>query len=294
MSQADADPPPLPGPALLGIASFFFAVMATLIGALHNTVPASQLVAVRFAVGAFAMAAFFALRRERPQLERWPLLVVRALLGSGAVYFYVYAIGQIGPGPATMLNFLSPVYAAVFAPLFLKERSSSRLVLGLFFATGGAALVALGAGTGGRPLTLLGVGAGLLSGVMSGAATTSVRGLRKSTGAFTVYFAFCAFGLLFSSPLAALEWTALDGRAWVIVLAMSLVSLVAQLIYTYAMGYTKTVTAGVANQLAPVFSFALGVLFLSDRPAPLTLAGAGLCIAGVLLSLTRRVVGSTA
>jgi len=286
--------PPLPGPALLGIASFFFAVMATLIGALHGAVPASQLVAVRFAFGALAMAVLFAARREKPQLERWPLLIVRALLGSGAVYLYVYAIGQIGPGPATMLNFLSPVYAAVFAPLFLKERSSPRLLVGLVIATAGAVLVALGEGVGGQALTVLGLGAGLLSGIMSGAATTTVRGLRASTGAFTVYFAFCAFGLLFSAPLAALEWKVLDARAWLIVLAMSGVSLVAQLIYTYAMGYTETVTAGVANQLAPVFSFVLAVVFLSDRPGVMTVTGASLCIAGVLLSLTRRVVGSTA
>ncbi len=286
--------PPLSGPALLGIASFFFALMATLIAALHGSVPASQLVAVRFAFGAAVMALFFAARRQKPQLERWPLLVARAFLGSGAVYLYVYAIGQIGPGPATLLNFLSPVYAAVLAPMFLKERSSPRLLVGLGVATVGAVLVALGAGTSGRPLTALGLGAGVMSGVMSGAATTTVRGLRQSTSALTVYFAFCTFGLLFAAPLAALEWTVVDTRGWVLVLAMSAVSLVGQLIYTYAMGYTETVRAGVANQMAPVFSFVMAVLFLDDRPAVLTVTGASLCIAGVLLSLTRRVVGSTA
>ncbi|MBL8957275.1 MAG: DMT family transporter [Myxococcaceae bacterium] len=286
--------PPLPGPALLGISSFFFALMATCIGALHGAVPVSQVVALRFAVGAMAMALYFAARRKPPELERWPLLVARALLGSGGVYFYFVAIGQIGPGPATMLNFLSPVFAAFFAPYFLNERSSPRLLVGLAVATGGAVLVALGSGTGGKSLTLAGVGSGVLSGILSGAATTTVRGLRQSTSAFTVYFAFCGFGLLFAAPLAATEWVVLDTRAWLLVVAMSVVSLVGQLVYTYAMGFTETVKAGVANQLTPVFSFVFAVLFLGDRPATLTLVGTGLCIAGVLMSLTRRVVGSPA
>lgn len=275
----------LPGPVILGVASFFFAAMATLIGALHGAVGAAQLVSVRFAIGAVAMLALFSARRETPKLERWPLLLLRAFFGSCAVFLYVYAIGQIGAGPATMLNFISPCYSALFAPLFLKEKSSRWMLLGLLVATLGAALVALGAGDAGRPLTLLGVGAGVLSGMMSGAATTSLRGLRRSTDAFTVYFAFCVFGLLFSAPVAAFAWTDLDGRMWAIVLAMSAVSLVGQLLYTYALGFTETVTAGVANQLAPVFSFGMGIVFLGDQPRALTLGGAALCIAGVLLGL---------
>jgi drug/metabolite transporter (DMT)-like permease len=285
LSHRASHPPPLPGPAILGVASFFFATMATLIGALKGEVSAAQLVAVRFGFGALAMLGLFAARKQVPRLERWPMLVLRAFLGSGAVYLYVYAIGQIGPGPATMLNFISPCYAALFAPLFLKERSSRWVLIGLVLATVGAGLVALGAGSGGRPLTALGLGAGLLSGVMSGAATTSVRALRQSTDAFTVYFAFCVFGLLFSAPAAAFDWTVLDAGQWALVLGMSAVSLVAQLLYTYAMAYTETVTAGVANQLAPVFSFGMAVLFLGDRPHGLTLGGAALCIGGVLLGL---------
>jgi drug/metabolite transporter (DMT)-like permease len=171
------------------------------------------------------------------------------------------------------------------APLFLKERSSRWLVLGLLVATVGAGCVAVGAGTGGRGLNVLGLAAGVASGVLSGAAITSVRSLRQSTDAFTVYFAFCALGLVFSLAPAMASWSTLSPQAWWLVLAMSVVSLIGQLLYTYAMGFTETVPAGVVNQLAPVFSFAMAVLFLGDRPQMLTLTGAVLCIAGVLLGL---------
>src|SRR5204863_3823449 len=98
----------------------------------------------------------------------------------------------------------------------------------------------------------------------------------SGTDAFTVYFAFCAFGMLLAAPFAALQWVDLGARAWLLIIAMSAVSLVGQLLYTYAMGFTKTVRAGVANQLAPVFSFAMAVLFLGDRPQAMTLGGAAL------------------
>jgi drug/metabolite transporter (DMT)-like permease len=230
------------------------------------------------------MVALFVVRGEKPSLESWPLLL-RATFGSCAVFLYVHAIGQIGAGPATMLNFIAPCYSAVFAPLFLKERSSRWVITGLGVATVGAALVALGAQDTMRPLTGLGVGAGVLSGMISGAAATSLRGLRRSTDPFSVYFSFCALGLLFSAPAAALAWVTLDARAWVLVLAMSVVSLVGQLLYTYALGFTETVTAGVTHQLTPVFSFTMAVVFLGDQPRPMTLGEAALCIAGVLMGL---------
>jgi drug/metabolite transporter (DMT)-like permease len=277
--------PPLPGPALLAIASFFFAVMATLIGALHGQVSPGQLLVLRFATGAGAMALFFSARRQGPQLGRWPLLLVRAVLSSCAVYFYFFAIGEIGPGPATMLNFISPCYAAVFAPLFLHEKSSRWVLLGLVVATAGAALVALGAGNGGRPVSGLGLAAGVLSGIATAAAATSLRGLRRDTDPFSVYFAFCGVGLVLAMPVALPGWKPLDGDTWLIVVAICAVSLVGQLLYTWALGHTTTVTAGIANQLAPVFSFVMAVLFLGETPHLLTVGGAALCIAGVLLGL---------
>jgi drug/metabolite transporter (DMT)-like permease len=169
----------------------------------------------------------------------------------------------------------------------LKEKSGRWVTLGLLVATVGAALVALGAGTAGKELNTLGITTGVLSGIMSGAATTSLRGVRQSTDAFTVFFAFCAFGLAFTAPLAAFRWVPLDGHVWLLVLAVALVSLIGQLLYTYALGYTKTVTAGVTNQLAPVFSFGMAVVFLGDHPKAVTLAGAALCVTGVLLGLER-------
>ena len=109
--------PSVSGPAQLSVSSLLFAVMATAAGSLRGRVPPAEMVSARFGLGVVALGLFFLLRRKGPDLRRWPQLMLRGVLGSAAVYLYFFSIDRIGPGPATMLNFISPCYAAVFAPL---------------------------------------------------------------------------------------------------------------------------------------------------------------------------------
>ncbi|MBS1151580.1 MAG: Permease of the drug/metabolite transporter [Myxococcaceae bacterium] len=277
---------PIPGVAVIAFSSLPFASMAVLARTLAGVVPSSQVVAARFLVGLIGVGLLFAVTRTRPNLRRWPLLLVRGVFGGAAVLCYFFAISHLGVGPATMLNYLAPVYAAVFAGVILKERPGLWLYAGLVLATLGAITVTAGTGAFEHPLRPgLGALAGIASGIFGGASMTGVHALRKDTDASTVFFGFCLIGLLIAAPLAADGWVPLEGATLLRVIGIGVLSFLAQMLFSWGMGFTTASRGSATTQLIPVVTWVLSVWLLGDWPNPVTLAGAVLCLAGVLIGL---------
>lgn len=275
------------GVAIIASSSVPFAAMAVLTKSISAAVPSAQIVAVRFFIGVLGAGVMFAAARHRPDLRRWRLLLARGFFGGVAVTCYFFAIAQIGAGPATMLNYLSPVYASVFAAVLFKERPGLVLYVGLVLATLGAVLVTAGTGfTALQPS--FGALAGLAAGVLGGASMTGVHALRKDTDATTVFFAFCVVGLAVSAPIAAAQWAPLDGTLTWKLLLIGVLSLAAQMLFSHGMGFTTATRGSATTQLTPVVTWAVSALALEEWPRAVTLVGAGLCLAGVLIGLVPR------
>lgn len=278
--------PRLSGTAIIAVSSLFFGLMAVLTRLLAGKVPAAEVAAVRFFVGLLGSAMLFAARRRAPNLTQWRLLALRGLLGGIAVVTYFFAIERLGAAPATVLNYSSPIYAAVFAAWFLGETTSHLRRLGLVVATTGAALVTFSSSTAANPwVPDVGAIVGVLSAVAGGGAMTVIRKLRDDTDALTVFFAFCVVGLLVSAPLAAPGWVPLEGEALAICAAVGLLSIGGQLLFTWGMGFTTATSGSATTQLVPVVAWALALGWLDEPVKLLGVAGALLCVGGVLLGV---------
>ncbi|MDP3506082.1 MAG: DMT family transporter [Myxococcales bacterium] len=281
------------GTWLIVLSSVFFAVMAVLARHLSKSVPAFQLSFTRFGIGAVLMASHFLVRRRPPDLSHAPKLLLRGLFGTGAVLTYFIAIERLGSGPATVLNYCSPIYAALFAGFFLGERPSGLARIGLGLATIGAVLVSVATGEFSTPLHP-GIGgiAGLASGIFGGAAITVIRSLRKDTNAPTVFAAFSFVGLVVTTPLALPGWVPLEGALLPLVLAMGLLSVGGQLLFTLGMGFTSATAGSATTQLVPVLAWVLGIWVLAEPVSLLSAAGALLCVSGVVLGALRQPGGA--
>jgi drug/metabolite transporter (DMT)-like permease len=277
------------GVPVIALSSLFFASMAVLAKAVRGALSPGQLVLARFVVGLAVMAGWFAWRREWPLLRRPLLLAMRGLLGGGAVYFYFVAIDHLQVGPATVLNYTSPVFAAAFAASFLGERVSRSTLAGMGCAIVGATLVVWTTLDPSKPLTLgVGAWAGVVAAVFGGGAQTAIRALRKDTDAATVFFAFCLFGLLWALPFALADWRPVTPAVVAPALAVGLLSAVAQVLFTYGFGYTTAAVGSATTQLTPALSWGMAVALLAEPLHPVALAGALLCTGGVLWGTQRR------
>jgi drug/metabolite transporter (DMT)-like permease len=231
-----------------------------------------------FARMAFGTAMTLALFRLRPGTFRpvnVRLLVTRGLLGGAAVVLYFLALARIPAGEATLLNNTFPVIATVISFWTLEERPTLHIGVALCIATVGMLLVV---GDGSIPTSLgWGEAAAIASAFIGAGAVTSIRALRATDNAFTIFFAFSLGGMAVSLPFAFTAWPPL-GPVWLLALGVGALSFAAQVLMTDAYGALTVPEAAVWQQLTPVASYLWALLLLGEQ---LSAAGA----VGVLLGI---------
>jgi drug/metabolite transporter (DMT)-like permease len=241
-----------------------------------------QMALVRMGLGAAMTLALFRLRPGTFRPVNVRLLVTRGLLGGAAVVLYFLALSRIPAAQATLLNNAFPVIATVISFWTLEERPTIHIGVALGVATLGMLLVV---GDGALP-TALGWGeiAGIASAFIGAGAVTSIRALRATDNAFTIFFAFTLGGMVVSLPFAFTAWPPL-GPVWLAALGVGLVSFAAQVLMTDAYGALTVPEAAVWQQLTPVASTLWALALLGER---LSLAG----LLGVLLGIGGVVYGT--
>jgi drug/metabolite transporter (DMT)-like permease len=238
----------------------------------------AQATVVRFALGLLLVLLLFALRPGTFRPVRYGLLASRGFFGGLAAYLYFASIALISPGEATLLNNTFPIWAVVISFFLLRERPTFHLAVALAIASAGVWLV-LG---GGHARFHLGAGQGLaiLSAFFGGFAVTSIRALRATDNAPTIFFAFTIGALVVSVPFAGGAWptTALP---WLAAAGVGLVAFGAQLLMTEAYGELSVPEAALWQQLNPIASYGWS-LTIGERIGPWTVVGVLLGIAGVV------------
>ncbi len=264
---------------LLSAVSFgLMAVLARRLSRGPDGFSAGQLTVVRFVVGAAVSLVAFRLRPGlyRPRNRR--LLWSRGVSGGIVVVLYFLALQRIPAGEAGMLYNLFPVAATAMSLWAFGERPTVHLGLALLVATAGVALVLgngslhLGLGAG----EALAVGAALFAAVSS----VTIRAMRATDNAATIFFYFCLGGLPVALPFALGAWPA--GLAqWGLAGAMALAAFVAQVAMAEAYGALAISEAAVWLQLTPLAQYLLAAALLGERVSAAGAAGIVVGIAGV-------------
>lgn len=107
-------------------------------------------------------------KRQRPPLCRRWLLLLRGLLGLGAISTLYYAVQLLPLADVATITFLAPVLVAVAAPLALGERTGRGVAAALPLSVVGVILVA-------QPTFLFGAAAHAVSALGVAAALAQVR-----------------------------------------------------------------------------------------------------------------------
>jgi drug/metabolite transporter (DMT)-like permease len=275
---------PLARVLLVGSAACFglMAVLARRLSRGPDAFTAGQLTVIRFVVGAAVSLAAFRLRPGlyRPHNRR--LLWSRGVSGGIVVVLYFLALARIPAGEAGMLYNLFPVIATVLSVPLFGERPTAHLVLALLVATAGVALV-LGDGS----LALgLGAGEGFAVGAACFAAISAVtiRSMRATDNAPTIFFYFCLGGLPVALPFALSAWPHAP-LAYAPAAVMALAAYAAQVLMTEAYGALSISEAAIWLQLTPLAQYGLAAVLLGER-----VTGAGL--AGMLVGVTGVAYGT--
>lgn len=133
---------PLAGVLWMVVTGFCFVALTATVKTLGDAVPAAQGAFLRFALGLpFFLPLLSELKRTFPHGADLRLFVLRAVLHTGAVIAWFYAMARIPIAEVTAMNYLTPVYVTLGAALFLGERLASRRLAAVAVALAGALLI---------------------------------------------------------------------------------------------------------------------------------------------------------
>ena len=251
----------------------------------------------RLVVGSVALGVVLALRGwTAPRRRDWPGLVAIGLLWFG-LYNVALNAGElrVDAGTAAMLIQLSPVLVAVLATVFLGERATPMLGVGLLVAFAGVVLIATSTSDGGE-LDPVGVLLCLVSAVAYAVSLIFQKPLVSRLSAVEVTWIACTVGAVACLPFAPglVRDAAAAGAsdiAWVVYLGV-FPTAIAFSTYAFAL---STMTAGnlsVSTYLVPPITVLLSWVFLSEAPPAMAYVGGALCLVGV--ALARRKPGTRA
>lgn len=217
----------------------------------------------------------------------------RGACGGLAAILYYLSLATTNAATATLLNTTHSLWANVFAWAFLRQRMRPIFWLLLIMALGGVWLVVAPSHAGFHAGELL----GLLSGIFGGVAVLSIKELRKTDNALTIFASFSVFGLLGGLCLlpqaGALPATTHVSWDWLLLLGVGLISVLGQFLFTHGYRDTSIELGTVLALLVPVVAALCGWLWLGEALTRAELVGGVLIVSAcVLAGLMERRNGS--
>jgi drug/metabolite transporter (DMT)-like permease len=258
---------------------------------------------LRMAVPEFGPVPLIAIRVCLAALSLLPLLLLQprlwaqfrenggrlAILGlsNAAVPFplFAYATLHVTAGFASVLNATAPLFAALVAGLWLRDRLTLFGILGLFVGFSGVVVL-----VGGLPTlsseTGLAMAAGLSGSLMYGISASFVkRHLAQVDSTVTTIGSF-GFAALYLAPLAAWAWPVATPApsAWLVVAVLAIACTSIPNIYYFRLlhrvGPAKAMSVAF---LIPGFGMLWGALVLGEQVSPAMLAGCAVILLGTAL-----------
>lgn len=245
----------------------------------------------RIVMGALALGF---IRRSRRPVARddWPRVVLLAFVWT-AIPLLLFPIAQdvgLTSSSAGMINGAMPLFAALFASIFLRRLPGPIQIVGLAVGFAGVVMVSLSSagGTGG---TVLGTSLALVATILYGLAANIMVPLQQKYGALPVIVRAQLVALAAVLPFGI---AALPDSSWAWPSALAMVALgvfgtgLAYVASSTLLGRAGPTRGSVQIYFIPVVALVLGVLFLDEEVAGMALAGVVLIIAGAYLTSRRE------
>ncbi len=269
-------------------ASLMFAFMGVFAKLLSESMPSLEVVFFRNLFGVVLIAATLIKKPMKHRGGRPLLLLFRGTMGFLALLAFFYNIAHIPLGDAMTYSKTSPLFTALFAWLFLREKMGPAGWAALFLGFGGIVLIAKPSGVMLDKTAWLGI----FSGAGAALAYTAVRELRNYYDTRAIVLSFTGIGTVGPLVLMALtpyvnmpeldmifgEFVTPSGEIWLYVAAMGVFATLAQYYMTKAYGATQAGIVGAVSYSNILFSILLGLLIGDPFPDLYTWLGISLIV----------------
>ena len=209
------------------------------------------------------------------------LLVLRGLLGSTSMLLFFIAVHYMPIGSAVALRYIAPIFAAVFAILFLKEKVKPIQWFFFVFSFFGV-LVLKGFDDNIAPIGLILV---LLSSVFSGSVYIVIRKIGLKEHPVVIVNYFLCIAAIIGGVLSIFNWTPLRAADFILLLSLGVFGYFGQVFMTKAFQMGETNIIAPIKYIEVVFVMIIGAGFLGENYSLYSFIGIAMIITGLLLNL---------
>ena len=281
------------------ISAVCLALMGAFAKVLASSMPSIEIVFFRNFIGIILISLSF-LKSPLKQVGGKPwLLFFRAAIGLLAMLSFFYNLANISLVEAITYSKMSPIFTAIFALWFLKEKIGKKGYLAIFLGFVGMLFVM-------QPLGLVFEKShffGLLNAVCAALAFTSIRELKKYYDTRSIVLSFMAMGVLI--PFIAMcispyyqndvfsfllgEFIIPTPTQGIYLLAIGLTASLGQIYMTKAYGESKAGLIAAASYSVIIFSLIIGLVLGDALPNLLGFIGIITIISGGLLIAKEKI-----
>jgi len=259
----------------------------------------APLMALRVGIGAlFLLIVLFARRPVRQSLatlrsRALPLVVVGILNSAAPFCLFAYAELTLSAGVTSVINATTPLWGALVAFLWLKDRLSALRSVGLVIGFLGVLMlvwdqIATPHGGAATPLTAaLAAGAALGATLLYGIAANYTKRYLTGVDALTVAAGTMTGATVVLLPLAVIFWPAapVSLHAWGAVIALGVACTgVAYMLFFHLLATIGPARAITVTFVIPIFGILWGALFLGESVSPGMLEGCVVILIGTALA----------
>lgn len=269
-------------------ATFFFTLMVLFIKWLSDEIPVGQVVFFRSAFALIPLVLFLMWTREFPsglRTRRPGSHVARCILGCLAMFASFASLKYLPLSHASIIGYMAPVLAVVFAAILLKETISGARWFGVLFGFLGMLILILPTATGTHvDMTYMtGVALAVAMAILTAGAKIQIRSLAltENAGAIAFYFALtCTLAGLATLPF---DWATPSGQQLGLLICTGFAGGIAHILMTLSYKYSEISKLAAFEYLSLVFAVIADALFFDILPEPAFYAAAACIVFATLV-----------
>ena len=270
------------------ISTLAFACMNVTVKYLEN-VNAFQIVFFR-SLSSLVFTFGFLLKNRIPILgNQKKLLVLRGFVGVTSMTFFFMSIKYLPVATAVSLRYIAPIFAALFAVLFLKEKIKPLQWL-FFFMSFFGVLIIKGFD---ENINTYGLMLVLIAAIFSGLVYNIISKIGTKDHPVVVVNYFMIIATIVGGVLSLSNWKTPEGSEWILLMSLGVFGYFGQLYMTKAFQTAKTNQVAPLKYLEVIFTLMFGLLWFDEIYTIWSLLGIALIIGGLILNVIYKAKNST-
>ena len=240
-----------------------------------------QLIFFRALGSLFFTIPFLIKHKISPLGNKKKLLFLRSFLGLVSISCFFLAIKHIPMGTAVSVRYVSPLFAAIFAVLFLKERIKSLQWLFLFCAFIGVVILKGFSNS----LSITGFVYALFSAVFVGLVYMVIRRIGNNDHPVVIVNHFMIVSAVVAGLLSINQWVTPSITEFIYLMSLGVFGYYAQVYLTKGLQIGEVNIVAPLKYLEVIFTIILGVIFFKENYTFLNVLGILIIIVSLSLNI---------